>query len=106
MEINIARSAKPYNFKHIECNAEAVFIKGNNIKLYKLQNCEKCGHCSIGYYCYIRKPQYFKCVICLYEWSICTKDQVNKKMDLLEESLYILDNALDNVFKLTGELKC
>jgi hypothetical protein len=104
MEINLARSMKPYNFKHIECNAEAVFIKGNNINLYKSQNCEECGYSSVGYYCYIRTPQNFKCLKCLYEWSICTKDQVNIPMDKVEESLYALDTALDNVFNLTREI--
>jgi hypothetical protein len=105
MEINIARIIKPYNFKHIECNSETVFIKGNNINLYKSQNCACCGYSAVGYYCYIRTPQNFKCVACSYEWSICTKDQLNPTMDLLEESLYTLDESLYNVIKLTGELK-
>ena len=101
IEVNVCRTAAPYQFKNLVCNAETVFTNHFNVKLYVTQNCMMCNYCSIGYYKYIKAPQNFKCRKCKYEWSICGSDESRSNMDKLEKALYNFD---DSVSKLKKEL--
>ena len=99
LEVNVCRSAVPYHFKNLECNAETVFTKHINVNLYVNQSCARCNYNSMGYYKYIREPQNFKCIKCKHEWSICCLDGKNSKMDSLEQVLFAFDRAISNLIK-------
>ena len=97
LEVNVVRTAPPYKFKNLECNAETVFTSHVNVNLYVSQSCTRCNYNSIGYYKYIREPQHFECLKCEHEWSICCIDGKNIKMDKLEEVLYSLDKNISSL---------
>ena len=97
IEVNVCRTAAPYQFKNLVCNAETVFTNHFNVKLYVTQNCMMCNYCSIGYYKYIKAPQNFKCRKCKYEWSICGSDKSNDRQYKLEKELYAFDAAISKL---------
>ncbi len=104
MRYNLIIKDNPYSFKNLKSTSEAVFIKsGLTVNLYESQNCRSCGYCATGYYKYIREPQHFKCYKCSYEWTIAVEHGANKKMDIIEEQLYKIDNNIEQLKELIND---
>jgi len=97
---------KQYNFKHLKYNGERVFApNGALFDFYQPQNCEKCGHCSNGYYRNITHIQSFACIKCGHRWDIASENGKNAITEKVEMALFEIDKNLEILSKLNTNLK-